>query len=875
MLKWFNVYRHEIGLLIWVTTLALLIRSASASFNHFAETTFLKRFGVEYLPWAYLINALSGFFSMALLTGLLGRISVSRLLTFTLFFCGFSATALRWVIPLGYELLYPVMFIMKAQYELMLGVLFWNLANDLFSARQSKRLFPLITAGGIIGVTAGSFATPSLAAAIRIDNLLFVYFLLTAAAGATLVLMESLFQSQVFRIQEQKRDFKTLSFIEQWKKLPEIIRGSKLILFFMLLFVLPNITLPILNYQFRFIVDRSYATEFKLLEFLSYFWGVMNGISLMFLPFVGRLYSRWGLPAALLFHPANYVITFLALLLRFDIFIAVYARVSTSIIRTVLHKPARTSLLGLLPGAHRDIIRPFLRGTMVRIGLLTGSGIIIVSEGFVHPRYLSVIAVLLTAAWLIISWLLRKRYPDILLNMISKRVNDTELADPSEDLAKIKDRRARTQFFRTLLNSDDTQVLNGTHIENESDLRQVLALLDDPSNPVHEQAKLKVQKAPHVGTRVLLENLASRRQRTREGILFLLEFLDDKNLDITAFIKTESRICYRLLAEVRALMELRQTPERDLLIEHLNQERKQRIDTVLRVLAARDHSGRMHLIRRGIHSLNERLRSDSLEAFDVTTTKKISRILIPLIEDVAPARALKAGKKHFKLPKLDSDKGKLYAGLLKKEDTLAQALSLALIAKEREPFKIKPELLDRLRQSPDIHVRRLADRHETVGKPERDIDPYIAKLIHLSKVGAFKGLSIIHLAALACVAKVVTYPPGRLILQDEATCDTLYVLVEGEVTAVGQTGASRSLQGGNVFGEAAFLDKAPVSETFLTVCSSRIIEVHSDQFRKTAEKYPEVALQLCGLFFAEIRKLNEMRDDRVNAIPSPSPLNTG
>jgi len=863
MLKWFNVYRQEISLVIWVTGLFFLIRSSNISFNHFAETTFLKRFGVEYLPWVYLANALLGFFSMALLGGFLGRIKVSRLLVFTLFFCGSSAVALRLVIPLGYELLYPVMFVMKAQYELLLSVLFWNLANDLFNARQSKRLFPLITAGGVMGVVVGSFGTPTLASAISIDNLLLVYFFVTGTAGLTLTVMGSRFQSQVFSPKEQKQQVESLSIaslIEQWKKIPRIIRGSRLIIFLMMLCFLPNIALPILNYQFRFIVDQSYATEFKLLEFLSYFQGILNGISLMVLPFVGRFYNRWGLPTALLFHPANYIFAFVAFFLRFDIPAAVYARISTSIIRTVLHNPARTSLLGLFPTAHRDIIRPFLRGTMVRIGLLTGSGIIILSEGIVHPRYLSIVAFLFTGAWLAISLLMRKHYPEILLNMISKRARGKEVADPVEDLAKFEGRREQAQFFRTFLTAEDGEALNGIIIRNDSDLRRAMDCLRDPSNAVHERAKLRIHKGLCVNGRLLLDCLASRRHRTREGILFLLEFLDIENADVLAFIGNESRICYQLLAEVKALVTFPQTTERDLLIEHLKQEKKRRIEIVLRVLAAQDRSGRMRLIRRGIHSSNSRLRSDSIEAFDTTASKKNSALLIPLIEDLALSRALKTGKKYFKLPTLDSDRTRLYTTLLKKAGFLAQALCLALIKKEGDHLRIDPGLIDRLHQSPDSNVRRLAEKAVSVSafeKPGKEADPYIEKIIHLSRASAFNGLSIIHLAALASIAKEVRHPPGSLILRRGAPCDVLYVIVEGEVAADSRNGPSRSLKEGDVFGETAFVVRAPASETLRTVRSSRIIEVESRQFQQISQKHPELALHLCKLFIAEIRNFNE------------------
>ncbi len=101
------------------------------------------------------------------------------MLTRLFVFCGVSVAAIRLIIPLGYDLVYPLLFMLKSQYEVLLALLFWNLANDLFNTRQSKRLFPLITAGGIIGQILGSFSTPHMVDAISIDNLLFVYLVIT------------------------------------------------------------------------------------------------------------------------------------------------------------------------------------------------------------------------------------------------------------------------------------------------------------------------------------------------------------------------------------------------------------------------------------------------------------------------------------------------------------------------------------------------------------------------------------------------------------------------------------------------------------------------------------------------------------------------
>jgi len=360
--KWLNIYRDEIALFLWCAALLFLIRSSNVLFNNFAETAFLKRYGVEYLPVVYMINSVSTFFIMGFMTGIMGRLPGSRLLSYMLLFCGVSVAGLRFVIPLDFSLLYPILFILKSQYEVLLGLVFWNLANDLFNTRQSKRLFPLITAGGVLGGVIGSFATPSLAKAVSLDNLLFAYLVTTVVGAMTVKRMGTLFPTLLLSDKTGKKKKKSRSStIEEFKKVLPMLKESKLVKILIMLTLMPNVVIPIMNYQFNFAVNETFATEGKMIAFFGYFRGVLNFVSLVILLFVGKIYGRWGLPVALMFHPFNYMLAFLAFLLKFNIFSAMYARISTIVLRTTINNPARAVLVGLVPPEYRAVIRPFLR----------------------------------------------------------------------------------------------------------------------------------------------------------------------------------------------------------------------------------------------------------------------------------------------------------------------------------------------------------------------------------------------------------------------------------------------------------------------------------------------------------------------------------
>ena len=430
--KWLNVYEDEIRLFWWTFFLYFLLTSSNVILNNYAETAFLKRYGVEYLPIVYMLNSISLFVIMGAMTGIMVRVPGARILSYLFVFCGVSVAGIRFLIPFNIDLIYPALFMLKAQYEALLGLLFWNLANDLFNTRQSKRLFSLITAGGVIGSIIGSFGTPFLAKAVTLDNLL-LFYLGTTLMGAVVVKhIGKDYPTLLFSDKKSKQSKTRRNLITEFKQILPLMKESSLIKILILLTFLPNIIIPILNYQFNYAVNAQYATESGLIQFFGYFRGSLNVVSLIILLFVGRLYSRWGLPVALMFHPANYVFAFLAFLFRFDVFSAIYARMSTMVLRVTINNPARNILTGLIPESLRSVLRPFLRGTVVRVGLLLGSGMILISEKFFHPKFLSLLAIPFAAAWLASVFSLKKKYSKILLDLVSKDMLDVKALEETD-----------------------------------------------------------------------------------------------------------------------------------------------------------------------------------------------------------------------------------------------------------------------------------------------------------------------------------------------------------------------------------------------------------------------------------------------------------
>ncbi len=456
---WLDIHEKEIGLFMWTAVLLFVVRTSGMLLNNYAETAFLKRFGVEFMPVVTMLNAIATLLIMGLMAGLLQRVAVSRLLAFQFLFCGLTIILVRAVVPLGIDLIYPALFMLKSQYEVLLAMLFWNLANDLFNTRQSKRLFPLITAGGVIGQILGSFGTPALVKWLRFDNLLVVYTAVTFLGGSLVWVMMRRFPTLLTLSSKQKRTQNNISAGQRFKTIGKMLKSSVLLKIMVVLTFMPNVVIPILNYQFNYAIDSYYASETGMIIFFSYFRGILNIINLIILLFVGKIYGRWGLPVALMFHPFNYILAFMAFLLRFDLIAAIYARMSTNIIRITINTPANAVLTGLFPETYRSMVRPFLRGTVVRLALLLGSALILLSDIYFHPRYLSLVALPFVLAWLAAPFVLKKKYASILLDLVARNQLNLKSMQDSEIAQLFNDKKIQQSLAEAFENASGENML--------------------------------------------------------------------------------------------------------------------------------------------------------------------------------------------------------------------------------------------------------------------------------------------------------------------------------------------------------------------------------------------------------------------------------
>lgn len=670
--KWLKVYEDEIGLFLWVAVLLFIVRSCGMVLNNYAETAFLKRFGVEYLPVVNMLNAIVTFVVMGAIAGMMSRIQSASFLTYLFLFCGLTMAGMRLVIPLGIDLVYPVLLMLKSQYEVLQALIFWNMANDLFNMRQSKRLFPLITAGGVLGLILSSFGTPFMVKVFSFDNLLYAYLGLCVAGALVVKGMSARYPTLLVGDKKTRKAKKKTPMIEEFKKIVPLMKESILIKIMILLTLLPNVVVPIMNYQFNYAVNAQFATETGLIQFFSYFRGILNIVSLIILLFVGRIYGKWGLPVALMFHPFNYMLAFMAFLLRFDVFSAMYARMSTNILRTTINVPANAILMGLFPVEYRGIVRPFLRGTVVRLGLFLGSGLILASGAFFHPRYLSLVALPFVIGWVTAPFILKRRYSKILLDLVSRNMIDLKSMGEQDVGQLFRDKKIQAQLSDAFLKSQGDNCVWYANLLKSLALKDLDSLILTKLKQEEDQTCIK-----------LLEMLSP--QADKQAVTVLRDLVDPAKPELMLhIIRASNRLAPKLASEfdyeifetdpdpevrAHAIIGLfRQSPEkyRSIIDAWLDSENEiERTAAVIaagataeasfvsrlnRILEDKEHESLVPLALKSLHSLNApqlneavspylshskaSIRAAALEVFEIVDDETLKQI-IPLMGDLS------------------------------------------------------------------------------------------------------------------------------------------------------------------------------------------------------------------------------------------------
>jgi HEAT repeat protein len=347
------------------------------------DALFFARYGVEKLPVMYLLLGAIMFAASIGVTVMLSRFGRGRTFVLIPFSIGAGATAARIGLTTGATWIYAVLWLVVAMSQFTIALSVWGLAGMVTDTRQAKRFFPLIGAGGVLGLVVGGLVTKPLASALGAENLLLVW---AALLGVVVILALRLVA------REGRRPFRRAhrpGAVDQLIQGLRYARSSPLMRWMSLGAMMFSLLFFSLYLPFSRAATARYPSPDRLAGFFGVFFGLATAVALVTSLFVtSRVLRRFGVPAVLLVLPLLYVAAFGTLTIRATFPILAAFRFAQVAWLGGGASSATEAVVNTIPVDRRDQTRAFLYGGPTQAGTMAAGVIALIGKQVASPRVL-------------------------------------------------------------------------------------------------------------------------------------------------------------------------------------------------------------------------------------------------------------------------------------------------------------------------------------------------------------------------------------------------------------------------------------------------------------------------------------------------------
>ncbi len=859
-----NVYPSERRPLLRFAIVFFGLFLAVALWRNYVDSSFIKRYGVHEMPLMLLLNGLLTLVMLGWLERLGRRWNDARLLAGFVIFYALAVLAIYYLVGRGVTASYAILFQLLYLQDSVLLVYLWNIASERFDTRQGRRLFPLCTAAQVLGTTLGNFLTPTLRRLPDPDLSLPLFGLLWLGLGIYLS------SGALGRVQAAQASREPDAAIG-WSRIPELVKTYPVVRFLLVLGLLPNLLLPIFSYLFNVICNQAFASEATLTSFLGLFRGGMSLVIFLMLFMASRLYKRMGLSTASLVQPVCFSLVFAGLGLAFNIYLAAAGQFFLRLAQQAIAGPVNKVLFGLVPRQAVGWCRVFVRGTVVKFGVILGSLLMLLLGG-APLRLLVVVAFALSLWWLAETWRFHRRYYRSLKQVIAAGLPDYDRLQPAS-------------VGYHLVFPVDMERFGPDSREQETlilEPAEALPLLDDPEMETRVQAALALARSPDVRAihrlvimlddqeavrRAAIEALVatgpsaqpylvgaliSSGHRVQRGILEVLRRAGLQGFDLLPFVGRQALDLYDRLAALETLSRQTSSVGLDLLATHLRQANEQTLDLVFQALWVK-HAD-MRLMYSALRSAQA---AAVVELVESALSPELTRYLVPLIDTIPLSAKVERGRR---LLPVQRPAGMVEAlnQLAHSADTLTRMLAVYAMGEQRPGQHWLPTaaalLFDEdagVRDAATFTAQRCAGREAI--RPEA-----IVRMEQLKRFEIFAGLSLGEIMAVAQLATKATLTAGQTLLGPDLPAADLYLIMAGRVGLFrGAVDEGRlpvgELKAGDILGAVELFAPGPGRLAALVLEPGEALVISASHLEEAMLLYPQIAVNCCRHLAARLQ----------------------
>jgi len=470
-----------------------LIATAHYASKSVRQATYVDTLGADQLPWVYLLVALVSLPVIVLYTRLAERSRPERMIVG---FCVLHSAVLAgfyWALgrpgawaPFAFYVWVTVAFGVAVSQ-------LWLYAQTAFDPRQARRLFALIAAGGLLGGIPGGLLARAVAGWVGTRATVLVAAAVMLLVVVVVALIERVRPESVVappveagsvRLREASIGLRT-------------VLESRLLERIALLMLLTMVAAQMVDLQFNWVVEKSTAGLDQRTAVFGTFFSVMGVLAFLFqVVFTRRIHRRLGVGVGLRVLPLTVALASMVLMAVVLVGAAPLAilaaawtlKLGETGLRHSIDQSSRELLFVPVPEGDRRLGKVFIDVFVQRFAKGAAAVLLLpVTFGLLDPRHVSVMTVVVVAAWLWVAAAARREYVQAFRDGLAPGSASAEPALDTGDLTTIK------TLVEWMGSSDDRRVLHAVQLlSDHGEGRLVSPLLVHHHDPLVRRATIGV-----------------------------------------------------------------------------------------------------------------------------------------------------------------------------------------------------------------------------------------------------------------------------------------------------------------------------------------------------------------------------------------------
>ncbi len=458
----FGMRRGERRLAMVFFLYFFLLMASQYAVKSVRQSSYIDILGAQNLPYVYLMLAALSFPVLLLYSRLTRRFedpplivafAVLQVLGLVVFFWLFGRTS-SWLLGFAFYIWATLGFGIAVSQ-------FWSFANSVFDARQARRLFAFIAAGGLLGgVPGGQLARLVTAWQGTRYTLLAAGVLLVVVAALVLVI------HRIGPRSEADVSSSRAVGLSQAKVGFQILKESRLLGLIALLMLLMVVVSQTVDLQFNWVVETHTTNLDQRTSVMGNFFTLMGVIGFVFqLVFTRRIHRVLGVGFGMRVLPVTVGATTVLLLLSFGVFpVGVFAlawvlRLSETSLRHSIEQSTRELLFLPVTRELRRRAKAFVDVFVQRLGKGVGGLLLLpVTFGLIAVEHVGWLTVVLVVLWLWVTVAARREYIRTFRRGLKPALSGRRATIDTRDLTTM------TTLVRSLGSTDPRKVMGSLEL---------------------------------------------------------------------------------------------------------------------------------------------------------------------------------------------------------------------------------------------------------------------------------------------------------------------------------------------------------------------------------------------------------------------------